>query len=103
MISYTLGGSGSPGISAIPRSLAAKSSIRRSDAVVTVEAAGGCYIRNNTAMRPEGLGAARSNEAGTTGIEYALIVLLIGLVLISLQNSIGASVVGFFMSVASGL
>jgi Flp pilus assembly pilin Flp len=44
-----------------------------------------------------------SNETGTTAIEYALIALLIGLVLISLQNSIGASVVGFFMSVATGL
>lgn len=44
-----------------------------------------------------------SDETGTTAIEYALIALLIGLVLISLQNSIGASVVGFFMSVATGL
>jgi Flp pilus assembly pilin Flp len=42
-------------------------------------------------------------RAGTTAIEYALIVLLIGLVLISLQNSIGASVVGFFTDMGNGL
>jgi Flp pilus assembly pilin Flp len=30
-----------------------------------------------------------SERSGTTAIEYALIVLLIGLVIISLQNSIG--------------
>ena len=41
--------------------------------------------------------------SGATAIEYALIALLIGLVLISLQYSIGASVRGFFMSMATGL
>ena len=45
----------------------------------------------------------RTDASGTTAIEYAMIVLLIGLILISLQGSIGNSVVNFFMSVASGL
>ena len=47
--------------------------------------------------------ALYQNDTGATAIEYALIALLIGLVLISLQNSIGDSVKGFFMSVATGL
>jgi Flp pilus assembly pilin Flp len=44
-----------------------------------------------------------SERSGTTAIEYALIALLIGLVLITLQGSIGASVVGFFTDMANGL
>ena len=44
-----------------------------------------------------------SERSGTTAIEYALIVLLIGLVLISLQNSIGSSVRNFYFSMAAGL
>ena len=44
-----------------------------------------------------------SDQSGATVIEYALIVLFIGLVVINLQTSIGNSVVGFFMSVANGL
>ncbi len=44
-----------------------------------------------------------SDQSGTTAIEYAMIVLFIGLVLISLQSSIGNSVVGFFTDVANGL
>lgn len=44
-----------------------------------------------------------SERSGTTAIEYALIALLIGLVLLTLQNSIGASVRGFFMSVGTNL
>jgi len=44
-----------------------------------------------------------NERSGTTAIEYALIALLIGLVLISLQNSIGASVRGFFLDMANGL
>jgi Flp pilus assembly pilin Flp len=44
-----------------------------------------------------------SNRSGTTAIEYALIVLLIGLVLISLQNSIGSSVRNFYFMMANGL
>lgn len=45
----------------------------------------------------------RNDQCGTTATEYALIAPLIGLVLISLQNSIGTSVLGFFMSVATEL
>jgi Flp pilus assembly pilin Flp len=44
-----------------------------------------------------------NERSGTTAIEYALIVLLIGLVIISLQNSIGGSVRNFFLSMANGL
>lgn len=44
-----------------------------------------------------------NDRCGTTSIEYAMIVLFIGLVLIGLQSSIGNSVVGFFMSAANGL
>jgi Flp pilus assembly pilin Flp len=40
---------------------------------------------------------------GATAIEYAMLVLLIGLVLIGLQTSIGSSVSGFFYSMAAGL
>ena len=45
----------------------------------------------------------RRDRSGTTAIEYAMIVLFVGLLLISMQNSIGNSVVGFFMSMANGL
>ena len=44
-----------------------------------------------------------SERSGTTAIEYALIALLIGLVLLTLQNSIGASVRNFFFDMANGL
>ena len=44
-----------------------------------------------------------SERSGTTALEYAMSVLLIGLVLISLQNSIGSSVRNFFFSIADGL
>ena len=53
-------------------------------------------------LRPR-LRALWRDAAGTTAIEYAMIALFIGLVLISLQGSIGNSVVNFFMSVATGL
>jgi Flp pilus assembly pilin Flp len=43
------------------------------------------------------------DASGTTSIEYAMIVLFIGLVIITLQNSIGDSVRGFFMAAATGL
>jgi Flp pilus assembly pilin Flp len=43
------------------------------------------------------------DRSGATVIEYAMIVLLIGLVLLTLQSSIGGSVIGFFNSVAFGL
>lgn len=49
------------------------------------------------------LKAIWSDRSGTTAIEYAMIALFIGLVLIGLQASIGNSVVGFFDSVATGL
>ena len=45
----------------------------------------------------------QSDASGAVAIEYALLVVLIGLVLISLHESIGAAVSGFFMSVANGL
>ena len=44
-----------------------------------------------------------TERSGTTAIEYAMIALFIGLVLISLQNSIGGAVRGFFFSMADGL
>ena len=44
-----------------------------------------------------------NDREGATAIEYAMIVLFIGLVLIALQASIGNSVTGFFMSMANGL
>ena len=43
------------------------------------------------------------NQSGATVIEYAMIVLLIGLLLLTLQSAIGGSVVGFFMAVVGGL
>jgi Flp pilus assembly pilin Flp len=43
------------------------------------------------------------DQSGATVIEYAMIVLLIGLVLLSMQASIGGSVYGFFYAVATGL
>jgi Flp pilus assembly pilin Flp len=44
-----------------------------------------------------------NDDNGATAIEYAMIALLIGLVLIGLQTSIGNSVSGFFYSMAAGL
>jgi Flp pilus assembly pilin Flp len=44
-----------------------------------------------------------SDDHGATAIEYAMIALLIGLVLIGLQVSIGNSVRGFFEAMANGL
>jgi Flp pilus assembly pilin Flp len=49
------------------------------------------------------LGRLRGDATGTTAIEYALIAIFIGLVLLSLQTSIGASVCGFFESVGTNL
>jgi len=45
----------------------------------------------------------RGDGSGATVIEYAMIAALIGLVLMTLQASIGTSVVGFFTEVATGL
>jgi pilus assembly protein Flp/PilA len=44
-----------------------------------------------------------TDDDGATAIEYAMIALLIGLVLIGLQLSIGNSVRGFFEAMANGL
>jgi Flp pilus assembly pilin Flp len=44
-----------------------------------------------------------ASRSGATAIEYALIAALIVLILIPLHTSIGNSVVGFFMAVATGL
>ncbi len=43
------------------------------------------------------------SRCGATALEYGLIVAIIVLILIPLHNSIGSSVTGFFMAVASGL
>ena len=43
------------------------------------------------------------DETGAVAIEYALIVVLIVLVLISAHQAIGSAVVGFFMTAADGL
>ena len=47
--------------------------------------------------------ALLGDRTGATAIEYGLIAAIIVLVLIPLHNSIGSSVVGFFMAVATGL
>lgn len=44
-----------------------------------------------------------SDRSGATAIEYAMIVLFIGLILLTLQTSIGTSVSNFFISMANGL
>jgi Flp pilus assembly pilin Flp len=45
----------------------------------------------------------RRDRSGATAIEYAMIALFIGLILLTLQTSIGSSVRGFFLSMANGL
>jgi Flp pilus assembly pilin Flp len=55
-----------------------------------------------TQMRA-GLVRLRSDGSAATAIEYAMIAALIGLVLVSLQYTIGASIINFFYEVASGL
>jgi len=49
------------------------------------------------------LGRLKDSASGAVAIEYALIMVLIVLVLISLHQQIGNAVVGFFMSAANGL
>jgi Flp pilus assembly pilin Flp len=64
------------------------------------------FVAGNRAQQPHmrrQLISLRRDASGTTAIEYAMIVLFIGLVVITLQNSIGDSVRGFFESVATGL
>jgi Flp pilus assembly pilin Flp len=45
----------------------------------------------------------RSNCSAATAIEYALIASIIALALISLQYTIGASIINFFTEVGNGL
>lgn len=45
----------------------------------------------------------RSDRSGATAIEYAMIAAIICLALISLQYTIGSSIVNFFMETANGL
>lgn len=50
-----------------------------------------------------GLRAVGSDRAGATAIEYAMVAVFIGIVLIASMMSIGTSVSSFFMEVATGL
>jgi Flp pilus assembly pilin Flp len=50
-----------------------------------------------------GLARLRSDCSAATAIEYAMIAAIICLALISLQYTIGAAVVQFFMDVGNGL
>jgi Flp pilus assembly pilin Flp len=43
------------------------------------------------------------NRSGATIIEYAMLAAFIGMILVSLQQLIGSTVYGFFMSAANGL
>ncbi|HTT80515.1 MAG TPA: Flp family type IVb pilin [Stellaceae bacterium] len=45
----------------------------------------------------------RSDRSAATAIEYALLASIIALALISLQYTIGASIINFFTEVANGL
>ena len=49
------------------------------------------------------LARLRIDRSGATAIEYALIALFIGIVLIAAMASIGTSVTGMFTQVATGL
>ena len=49
------------------------------------------------------LRALRRDRAGATAIEYALIAVFIGILLIAAMKSIGTSVTDFFLAIASGL
>ena len=49
------------------------------------------------------LRALRSDCSGATAIEYAMVAVFIGIVLIASMVSIGTSVTAFFLSIASGL
>jgi Flp pilus assembly pilin Flp len=50
-----------------------------------------------------GLARLRGDRSAATAIEYAMIAAIITLALISLQYTIGASIVNFFMEVGNGL
>jgi Flp pilus assembly pilin Flp len=46
--------------------------------------------------------ALRTDESGATAIEYALILVLISITVVSWATFVGSSVSGFFTSVANG-
>jgi Flp pilus assembly pilin Flp len=46
--------------------------------------------------------ALRTDDSGATAIEYALIVVLISISVVSWATFVGSSVSGFFTSVANG-
>ena len=58
--------------------------------------------RNRLPMRIN-MQSLLASGSGATAIEYGLIAAIIVLILIPLHNSIGSSVIGFFMSVGNGL
>ena len=47
--------------------------------------------------------ALREDRSGATAIEYAMVAIFIGIVLIASMISIGSSVTNFFFQMASGL
>ena len=49
------------------------------------------------------LRALRSDRSGATAIEYAMVAVFIGILLIAAMQSIGTSVSDFFLAIASGL
>jgi Flp pilus assembly pilin Flp len=49
------------------------------------------------------LRALCGDRSGATAIEYAMVVVFIGILLIAAMESIGTSVTGFFLAIASGL
>jgi Flp pilus assembly pilin Flp len=46
--------------------------------------------------------ALRADESGATAIEYALILVLISITVVSWATFVGTTVSGFFMSIANG-
>jgi len=47
--------------------------------------------------------ALRADESGATAIEYALIVVLISITVVSWATFVGTTVSGFFTSIANGM
>ncbi len=48
------------------------------------------------------LTALRADEAGATAIEYALILVLISITVVSWATFVGTTISGFFVDIASG-